>query len=307
MPKQAGASARLYCLIARKARVAAVIRRGPSNHVMLSKWDLKNDHFEDGQWFKGRIYERRCDLSPDGEFLIYFGGNQKPPYFTWTAISTLPWFTAHTFWSEGDTWGGGGLFAMSRCVAINSASHNLTPTQGKMPHTWPRVISISDYREFNRPMHVEDIRLERDGWVLEQEAEWTLNHAWWEDKSERFQFSVDKPDIVTKTSRHGTVLRFIQAEAGEREGRWHVCSGHLTFANGKQLDLGDIDWADFDHNGHVLYAHNGTLYRRGKHGQAEPKLLRDFNDLKFEARIAPYDTRHQRRDRDKSRPWHPLD
>jgi hypothetical protein len=307
MPKQDGRSARLYCLIARKARLAAVIRRGPSNHVMLSKWDLAKDHFEDGQWFKGRIYERRCDISPDGEYIIYFGGNQKPPYGTWTAISSVPWFTAHVLWSEGDTWGGGGLFALSKCVAINSASHNLKPTLGHMPHRWPKVISVSDYRNFDRPMHIEDIRMERDGWVLEQDKKWSLNDAWWQDKSERYRFTTERPEIWRKQSKAGMVLRFIQAEAGERDGRWHVCSGHLTFADGSELDLGDIDWVDFDHNGDVLYAFNGALFRRGKNGVGDARLVRDLNDLKFEARIAPYDTRHQRRERDKARPWHPLD
>ena len=57
----------------------------------------------------------------------------------------------------------------------------------------------------------------------------------------------------------------------------------------------------------VLYAFNGALYRRTEHGEAEATLVRDLNDLKFEARIAPYDQRHQRRDRDEVRPWHPLD
>ena len=307
MPKQSGSSARIYCLVARMARVAAVIRRGPSKQVMLSKWNLADDSFEDGQWFKGRIYERRGDISPDGEYIIYFGGNQKPPYSTWTAISTLPWFTAHVLWSEGDTWGGGGLFALSRCVAINSASHNLKPTEGQMPRSWPEVISISDYHKFDRPMQMEDIRMERDGWVIEQEAYWKINEAWWRDKTERFAFSTDTPSVLRKQNAAGTVLHVIQAEAGERGGRWHVCSGRLTFPNGNELDLGDIDWADFDHNGDVLYAFNGALYRRGSNGEADAKLVRDLNNLKFEARIAPYDTRHQHRDRDKTRTWHPLD
>ena len=143
-------------------------------------------------------------------------------------------FTAHELWSEGDTWGCGGLFALSKAVEINSASHNLKPTQGEMPHQWPKVISVSDYRTLDRPMHIEDIRMERDGWVLEQEKKWSLNAAWWEDKSERYQFAIERPEIWRKQSKAGTVLRFIQAEAGERSGRWHVCSGHLTFADGTE-------------------------------------------------------------------------
>ena len=54
-----------------------------------------------GQWFKGRIYEKRCDLSPDGTKLIYFAQKintrtlNDPKYsYAWTAISRPPYLTA---------------------------------------------------------------------------------------------------------------------------------------------------------------------------------------------------------------------
>src|SRR4051812_45410499 len=49
-----------------------VIRRGPSRQVCTMLWHRQNDTFTLGQWFKGRIYERRCDLSPAGTHFIYF-------------------------------------------------------------------------------------------------------------------------------------------------------------------------------------------------------------------------------------------
>ena len=52
-----------------------VIRRGPSKSVATLLWDRKRNTFHMGQWLKGRIYERRCDLSPDGKYLIYFAMN----------------------------------------------------------------------------------------------------------------------------------------------------------------------------------------------------------------------------------------
>jgi hypothetical protein len=57
---------RLFVISARRAPVAAVLRRGPSKWVQLNVWDTSTDSIEHGQWFHGRIYERRCDLSPDG-------------------------------------------------------------------------------------------------------------------------------------------------------------------------------------------------------------------------------------------------
>jgi hypothetical protein len=59
--------ARIYAIVAREADVAVVFRRGPSRQVRLLRWNLRTDEIEAGQWFKGRIYERRCDLAPMGK------------------------------------------------------------------------------------------------------------------------------------------------------------------------------------------------------------------------------------------------
>jgi hypothetical protein len=56
-------STRLYVLLARKAPIAAVFRRGPSKRVLLLTWNTETHEVRKGQWFKGRIYERRCDIS----------------------------------------------------------------------------------------------------------------------------------------------------------------------------------------------------------------------------------------------------
>jgi hypothetical protein len=57
-----------------------VFRRGPVNAVCTVGWNRKTDEFQLGQWLRGRIYERRADLSPDGRHLIYFarGGRRHP-------------------------------------------------------------------------------------------------------------------------------------------------------------------------------------------------------------------------------------
>ena len=63
---------RLAILFAARAPVAVIFRRGPSKRVEVIRWDTAHDTFERGHWFHGRIYTRRCDLSPDGELLVYF-------------------------------------------------------------------------------------------------------------------------------------------------------------------------------------------------------------------------------------------
>jgi hypothetical protein len=103
-------STRLYVLLDREAPVAIVFRRGPSKQVLLLKFYTGQDIFEEGQWLKGRIYERQCDLSPSGEKLIYFATNFKKPFYSWVAISRLPYLTALTLWPVGHTLTEGGLF-----------------------------------------------------------------------------------------------------------------------------------------------------------------------------------------------------
>ena len=68
---------RLFVLPARKSPLAAIFRRGPSNHVLLIQGNLDQDTFTPGQGFKGRIYERRCDLSPERDMLLYFAATCK--------------------------------------------------------------------------------------------------------------------------------------------------------------------------------------------------------------------------------------
>ncbi|MBQ9446994.1 MAG: hypothetical protein IJU61_10385, partial [Victivallales bacterium] len=73
--------ARLHAILARRGPNAVVFRRGPSDKVAVIGWNRSNDTFTLGQWFRGRIYPLRSDLSPKGEYLIYFAakyGRVKP-------------------------------------------------------------------------------------------------------------------------------------------------------------------------------------------------------------------------------------
>jgi hypothetical protein len=71
---------RIYVIKAAASPVAAVFRRGPSKQVQVLKWDMETDVFTPGRWFKGRIYERRCDVSPSGDYLIYFAAKWNHVY-----------------------------------------------------------------------------------------------------------------------------------------------------------------------------------------------------------------------------------
>jgi hypothetical protein len=113
-------------LPAAEAPRAVVLRRGPSPWVHVLLWHTDTDEMEPGAWFRGRIYEDRCDLSPDGTLLLYFafqGRKHGTAYReSWTAVSRAPWLQALVLWPHGSTWGGGGRFTGPREVMLRTGS-----------------------------------------------------------------------------------------------------------------------------------------------------------------------------------------
>lgn len=113
---------KLFVIPAKDAPVAAILRRGPSKWYHVIQWDTRRDVFSSGAWFKGRIYEEKCDVSPDGRLFLYFvlKGSRSRTDFThaWTAVSRLPWLHALVLWPQGTTYGGGGRFIDNRTVSV---------------------------------------------------------------------------------------------------------------------------------------------------------------------------------------------
>ena len=103
---------RLHVLTALASSNAVVLRRGPSDQVASLGWDRQTGAVVLGQWLAGRIYEYRCDMSPDGRHVVYFATQQGRPHgpVAWTAVSRAPWLRAIHFVPQDSTWGGGGAF-----------------------------------------------------------------------------------------------------------------------------------------------------------------------------------------------------
>lgn len=59
-------------------------------------WDREHDRFRVGQWLYGRIYERRCDLSPEGRG-CYFDRHQLRNARTGETVDLPAWE-----WAEVD-------------------------------------------------------------------------------------------------------------------------------------------------------------------------------------------------------------
>jgi hypothetical protein len=130
-------SCRLFVIPARDAPTAVILRRGPSRWYHLILWDMERDAFTEGVWFRGRIYEEKCDLSPDGKLFVYFAykGIRLVDSIvdSWTGVSRPPWLRALVVWPQGTTYGGGGRFVGNRRLAPRGIMGLDMPSPGHPP------------------------------------------------------------------------------------------------------------------------------------------------------------------------------
>lgn len=270
---------RLSVFLARKALSAVILRRGPSEWAQLTLWDRNGDNFLPGQWFRGRIYERRCDLSPDGRHFIYFAakygpGSHKDPGGigeSWTAISRPPYFTALSLWPNLGAWHGGGVFTGDNRILLD-ATCTLTP-QGKGP---PPKFRFAALPAETAPWQE---RLLRDGWQLGSRG--------FDPRSHR---RVGAREIWEKPQRTGaaTLFREVEDVDFKRYGGFYWDSYWLEVEE-DLIPLPEVTWADWDSWERLVFVRKGMLFAAQLSGaQLEERLLFDFNPLQPEE-VAPPD------------------
>lgn len=272
--------ARLHVLLARDKPTGVVLRRGPSKQVGSFLWDRSCDQFSMGQWLKGRIYERRSDISPNGEFLIYFAMNGKWESETrgaWTALSRSPWLKAISLFAKGDCWEGGGLFLSENTFWLNDRYFS----QAGILFESTEVARLQEYT----PPHVygaEDtgvyyVRLQRDGWRLIERHE---------------NGSTDASTVFEKALPNGWTLRKIAHEqVGSPPGKGCYWDEHELVNDKKSIKaVPGWEWADVDRN-RLVWAEKGCLLQASAmniESIGAEKLLHDFNSYNFKPIVAPY-------------------
>lgn len=276
---------RLFFILARKEPVAVIFRRGPSGWVQLINWNTSSDEFISGQWFHGRIYERRCDLSPSGSLLIYFcnkinARTLKDQEYTkaWTAISHPPYLTALALWPKGDCWHGGGLFRDDRTVWLNHKPAVAKPHPKHMPKKL-KVIPNPSARGEDDPIF--SMRLERDGWKLVHE--WKV-----ENRGYPRMFATLQPEVREKSLPSWPwVLRLIRSISGldyKEEFILIEKNRHL------EVPLERAAWADWDRHGRLVLARDGRILaiRVEPNGHLIEHELLDLNHVKPAPVEPPY-------------------
>jgi hypothetical protein len=274
---------RLSMLQASRADVAVIFRRGPSKWVEVIRWDTQRDHFERGAWFNGRIYQRRCDLSPDGELLIYFASRftsvDKEYTYAWTAVSRPPWLTALALWPKGNCWWGGGLFLSKRQIWLNHRPEEALPHPKHKPRGLRRVEANPEAHGEDGPIYYK--RLMRDGWDIKQELEIRRQ------PKRLISYETIRPEIrVRGHPKHAfriiKELRVVDLKARE----WFAVEGP---SGPVALPPGRLDWVDWDGHGRLILLVDGMVRvsRVDDHGVAAWTLLLDLRDDKPERRPSP--------------------
>jgi hypothetical protein len=290
-------SCRLYVVLARDGRSAVIFRRGPSKQVCLIRWRLDDDTLEIGQWFKGRIYERRSDLSPNGDLLVYFAARHNGALPTWTAVSRPPFLTALALWEGFGAWGGGGLFSSRKRLGLN----HIGPRRRLQPgYTLPGdfVVEPVAYWAGQGEDHlIEQARMERDGWRMVARGTWSGDKGGGQARR-----SFIEPELYERpqpTPRHARVpvvtLRRELWAAGIVEGPWRSYDFVLGGPAGELRRFRACDWADWDDGGGLLIATGGSLYRlseaTARVAATEPlagaRLVADLAPLRFEKMRSP--------------------
>ncbi len=300
--------------------------------VQLLKWNLSDDTFEHGQWLNGRIYERRADLSPSGQYMIYFAAKFKGPMTSWTAISKPPYLTAIALWEGMGAWGGGGLFDDETHIQLN---HSVTRMRLSDTFSLPESINVIPCGENSgsgEDSPIMDMRMKRDGWTQTQfgeenyEVDVFTDHArlqalqeelgflegallWAEelqkgrekagkqkalDKDPKYEMfmTLDPPDIHEKRDGENT-LEMTTFGFHEKNGPPWVQEYRVIGIKGDVLlDLGKTDWADWDKNGDLLYSQNGLIFRTKRGDWKNPLQLIDLTGSKFSAVSAPAEFRN---------------
>ena len=259
-------AARLHVLLARDAPFAVILRRGPSKQVCSIGWNLHDDTFKVGQWLKGRVYERLCDLSPDGRYLLYYATKHRVVDGGWleyTVLSRAPYLKALKIWKGEGSYGG--TFIDKDHFALNGME------------AAPKIFRVSPFGEVKNRTALAQIRRISDQaiWKL-QRGDWNLS---------------DEPKTQS-TFHWDKTLADWQLRLTIQGNYFYPKRITYTLHNSKSEEMFDCarwQWADFREK-RVLWAQEGKILaaKIWEGGRGPTKQLADFNDWTFEPIAAPY-------------------
>jgi hypothetical protein len=233
---------RIFCIPALRTPVVAVIRRGPSKWMHVSRWDLDGPSYEPGAWVRATIYPQRCDVSPDGRWLVYFALKPSAEWElgpAYIAISRLPWLTALAAWGIGSTWTRGMQFLEDPSVwqVDDPDEGDLGAVRGRYGLGMSRADSFAVER--------------RRGWTETADTPpRPADDAWDERRGDRIVLERMRPgsNDSERLSVRGTYAAIRELYGIRTDVRYE-----LHRADGS-TPLEGVQWADWDARGRLLVA-----------------------------------------------------
>lgn len=263
-------TARLHLLPAKKKPIVVVLRRKPSRGYHVLQWHTRRHQLTSGSWFRGRLYEGRCDVSWDGRWMVYLAmGSQGE---TWNGICRPPWLRTVADLPNCGTWAGGGVFTQPRELLANDHWH------------WDRSLAeFSDdksmpFKIVHEESGGEDLpslerRLQRDGWQragdFGTERQISLKHTIYSVLHEGDAGWAWRP-----TAKHPTLRMYYRG--------YFVGGSTYEFQLEDSALLGlDVDWATWDCLGQLLVSRKGCLEAYGLRDlrKGRPSFRHDLEGL----------------------------
>jgi hypothetical protein len=100
---------RLHLLAAKDAPVIVILQRKRAKLFHVVTMDTQTHQISEGSWFRGVIYGIDCDVSFDGQFMVYRARGTRLRGGTWSGVCRLPWLKTLVHVESPMT--GGGFFA----------------------------------------------------------------------------------------------------------------------------------------------------------------------------------------------------
>jgi hypothetical protein len=260
---------RLFGIPATEASAVAILRRGPSDWSHVGRWDPESGTYDAGSWIHGRLYPQRCDLSPDGRWLVAFiykdsWSWQAGP--TYIAVSRLPWLTALAAWGTDGTWTRGLAFVPRGTAAYppgRPAVGDVAPLLRRWDLDQQRPASFA----------VERAR----GWTEAADSPpASADDPWDERRGPHLTMHKPRPDAPgTRLLVRGWYAAHRGSEPGRGPARYA-----LTVDDGPEQPLAGVQWADWARDGRLLVATTaGELQVRDDPRSPQPSWRHDLAPL----------------------------
>jgi hypothetical protein len=236
--------ARIHLLPAQASPCVLVIRRKPSKCFHIIRWNTKSDKLEHGSWFHGKLYPKRCDISFDGQWMIYLAMGASGN--TWNGICRLPYLRTLAEGANMGTWFGGGYWHDRQTLLLNQWQ----PTQGSVPFKLAQL----QPKFGGEDLSVLYAKWERDGWQRRGNNYGTTRRI---ENPSKYMIACDGDDAwQNRPSRKHPPL--IAQYVGYLE---HGYTFRFSLDRFENLLDNQVDSACWDSLGNLVYSRQGILYK----------------------------------------------